>query len=155
MAREIEATKTATAFRMECRVEMDIRAQPERIWNLLTDAATFPRWNSTVTLITGPIVLGRKLVMRVPAAPGRTFRPIVTEFEINRRMVWSDGFAPMFTGVRTYILEPAAGGMTRFSMAEVFRGLMLPLIRGSLPDFGPIFETYVRDLKREAERSAS
>jgi hypothetical protein len=36
-------------------------------------------------------------------------------------------------------------------MVEVFRGLMLPMIKGSLPDFGPPFEQYAADLKREAE----
>jgi hypothetical protein len=30
---------------------------------------------------------------------------------------------------------------------------MLPLIKGSLPDFGPVFERYASDLKSEAERS--
>jgi hypothetical protein len=30
--------------------------------------------------------------------------------------------------------------------------VMLPLIKGSLPDFGPSFEQYAADLKREAER---
>jgi hypothetical protein len=29
------------------------------------------------------------------------------------------------------------------------------LTDGSLPDFGPVFETYVKDLKRAAEGSAS
>jgi len=29
---------------------------------------------------------------------------------------------------------------------------MLPLVRGSMPDFGPVFERYADDLKREAER---
>jgi len=37
-------------------------------------------------------------------------------------------------------------------MAEVYTGLMLPMIAGSLPDFGPVFEQYLSDLKREAER---
>jgi hypothetical protein len=36
-------------------------------------------------------------------------------------------------------------------MVEVLSGLMLPMIRGSLPDFGPAFETYAADLKRAAE----
>jgi len=31
-------------------------------------------------------------------------------------------------------------------------GLMLPLVKGSLPDFGPVFERYASDLKKEAER---
>jgi hypothetical protein len=28
----------------------------------------------------------------------------------------------------------------------------LPMIRGSLPDFAPVFEAYATDLKRECER---
>jgi hypothetical protein len=67
-------------------------------------------------------------------------------------MVWSDGFAPMFRGVRTYTLTENADGTTGFSMREVFSGLMLPMIRGSLPDFGPPFEQFAADLKCEAER---
>ena len=61
--------------------------------------------------------------------------------------------APMFRGVRTFNLVPRADGSTDFTMKEVLSGLMLPLIRGSLPDFGPSFEAYAADLKREAERT--
>ncbi len=67
-------------------------------------------------------------------------------------MIWSDGFAPMFKGVRTFTLASAGDGVTEFSMVEVFSGLMLPMIKGSLPDFGPIFEQYAADLKAAAER---
>jgi hypothetical protein len=104
-----------------------------------------------VTRIGGTIALGEKLRIEVPAAPGRTFQPRVTEFEPRARMVWSDGAAPLFKGVRTFTVAPAGGGATAFSMNEVFSGVMLPLIAGSLPDFGPIFETYAADLRREAE----
>jgi len=68
--------------------------------------------------------------------------------------VWSDGFAPMFKGVRTFTLAPNPDGSTAFSMVEVLSGVMLPMIKGSLPDFGPTFEAYAADLKREAERTA-
>ena len=149
---QAKAQKTRTTFRMECAVETRIDAPPERIWALLTDAAGFPKWNSTVTSIEGPITLGQKLTIKVPSAPGRTFGPKVSELEPNVRMVWRDGFAPMFQGVRTFTLTKAASG-TDFRMNEVFSGLMLPMIAGSLPDFGPIFETYAADLKRAAERA--
>lgn len=66
-------------------------------------------------------------------------------------MQWSDGFAPMFKGVRTFTLTPKGNGVTEFAMTEVFSGLMLPMIKGSLPDFRDAFETYARDLKRAAE----
>jgi hypothetical protein len=32
---------------------------------------------------------------------------------------------------------------------------MLPMIKGSLPDFAPVFEAYTEDLERAAEGSAS
>jgi len=40
---------------------------------------------------------------------------------------------------------------TRFEMREAFSGLMLPMIRGSLPDFGPPFEQWAKDLARASE----
>ena len=78
----------------------------------------------------------------------------MTELQPGARMVWSDGTAPMFKGVRTFTLAPSSTGGTLFAMNEELSGMMVPLVTGSLPDFGPIFETYVRDLKREAERSS-
>lgn len=147
-------SKQASAFRLAYAVAIDVRATPERIWGLLTDAQAFPRWNSTVSRIGGDIAPGNRLELQVPIAPNRTFKPRVAEFEPCRRMVWRDGMAPMFTGVRTFTLTPNGSGMTRFAMAETFAGLMLPLIKGSLPDFGPVFEQYAIDLKTAAERSA-
>jgi hypothetical protein len=148
---EPAATKTATTFRMECAVSVNVKAPPAKIWTLLTNAADFPRWNSTVTSIGGNIALGERLELRVPISE-RTFKPKVTELEAEKRMVWSDGAAPMFKGVRTFTLTPRDDGSTDFSMVEVFSGLMLPLIKGSLPDFGPPFSQYAADLKREAEK---
>jgi hypothetical protein len=148
------ATKTRTTFRMECAVRCTIDAPAERIWALLTNAADFPRWNSTVTAIEGTIALGQKLKLTVPTAPGRTFTPRVTTFDPAQTMVWSDGMAPMFKGVRTFTLTPGTGGSTEFAMSEVFSGIMLPMIAPSLPDFGPPFEAYAEDLKREAESPA-
>jgi hypothetical protein len=146
------AEKTQATFRQTCAIRCTINASPERIWELLTDAQGFPRWNSTVTSIAGKIALGEQLALKVPAAPTRTFKPKVTSFTPNRTMVWSDGMAPMFKGVRTFTLTPK-GQATEFSMSEVLAGVMLPMIRGSLPDFAPSFEAYAADLKREAERT--
>lgn len=149
------ALQSATAFRMRCTVAIAIDAPAARVWQLLTDAGDFPRWNSTVTAIEGAIAHGARLAIRVPVAPGRVFRPKVVGFEPMRRMVWSDGAAPMFKGTRTFDLTAPSPETTRFEMDEVFAGLMLPMIRGSLPDFGPVFERYATDLKREAERKPS
>jgi hypothetical protein len=113
------------------------------------------RWNSTLTSIEGPIELGGTVVMQVPEAPGMSFKPKVVRFEANRDMEWRQGTPGMFLGVRTYAVTAGAGASTtRFEMTERFSGLLLPVVGGRLPDFGPIFDRYAADLKAEAERAS-
>jgi uncharacterized protein YndB with AHSA1/START domain len=138
---------------MQCTVSTYIKAQPEKVWTLLTRVDDMVRWNSTLTNIEGDIAPGGTVKMQVPEAPGRTFTVKVTKFEPNREMVWREGNPVMFLGLRTYTLTPDPdGAATRFEMSEVFSGAMLPMIAGRLPDFGPIFEKYAADLKAEAEK---
>ena len=120
---------------MSCRVEASIRATPEIVWAILTDAKNFPRWNSTVTAIEGEIRDGGRLRVHVPGTD-RTFAPKVTDVAPPERMTWTGGFAPLFKGVRTFTLRRGNEGSTRFAMEERFSGLMLPLVKNSLPDFG-------------------
>lgn len=135
---------------MEHGISAHVRAPVERVWSLLTNAADFPRWNSTVSSIEGQIVNGGKITLRVPGEK-RAFALTITELEAPRRMVWRSGAGPMFKGVRTFTLVPLSDGSTEFSMVEVLSGLMLPLISGSLPEFGAMFERYAIDLQRAAE----
>jgi hypothetical protein len=144
-------TQTRSIFTMTCRVEIRINARPDSVWRILTDADGFPRWNSTVTKIEGVIREGERLRLHVPGT-GRTFTPTVRNAVSARRMAWTAGFAPLFKGVRTFELSPRNDGSTRFAMEEHFSGLMLPLVKRSLPELGPIFERYANDLKREAEK---
>jgi hypothetical protein len=149
-----EVRQTHQRFSLTCSVEVNIRANAARVWSLLTDAQGFPRWNSTVTGIEGQIREGERLRLHVPGTD-RTFTPRVSGVVTNDRMTWTGGFAPLFKGVRTFVLRPRIDGSTDFVMEERFAGLMLPLVKGSLPDFGPVFEQYANDLKREAERSTN
>ena len=146
--------RTKTTFRLEYAVAIDIAAPASRIWSLLTSAGDFPRWNTTVQSIEGRIAEGESIAVRVPISD-RVFKLSVRDVVPDKQMVWSDGMAPMFKGVRTFSLTPKANGTTEFKMVEVFAGLMLPMIAGQLPDFGPVFEQYARDLKREAEKEPS
>jgi hypothetical protein len=151
---EPKIIKAHGAFSMSCLVEINIRASAENIWRILTDAKDFPRWNSMITRIEGEIRDGEKLRLHVPGTD-RTFTPLVSNVVPNERMTWTGGFAPIFKGVRTFELKPRSDGSTDFAMKEHFAGLMLPLAKGSMPDFGPVFERFANDLKREAERASS
>ena len=145
------ASKTKSAFRMEYSAGINIKAKPDRVWALMTNAADFPRWNSTVKSIEGKIASGETIKLVATISPTRTFSLKIVEFVPEKKMVWSDGNA-MFKGVRTYTFNSKSDGSTDFTMSEEYTGLMLPMIAGSLPDFVPTFEQYATDLKHEAER---
>ena len=146
-----KATSSATTFRMETAVAINVKASADKIMALLTNASDFTKWNSTVISVDGQIKQGEKIKLVSKLDPKRTFNLKVSQLTPTA-MVWQDGFAPMFSGVRTFSLTPKSDGTTDFSMVEVFKGIMLPMIKGSLPDFKPNFEQYALDLKTAAEK---
>jgi hypothetical protein len=147
-----KAYRIKKTFRLEYSVIRNIKAGPERIWSILTDAPGYSQWNSTIQSMEGPMTSGEKIKLRSTVDPSRTFSPTVSEVVPEKKMVWQDGAAPLFKGVRTYTLIPLSDGTTDFSMKEVFTGLMLPLIAPKLPDFRASFEQFAKDLQQEAER---
>ncbi len=149
---EPKFSQSLSTFSKVCRVEVAIRAKAEVIWKLLTDAEGFPRWNSTVSRIEGQIRDGERIRIHVPGTD-RTFKPKVSDVVPNQRMAWAGGFAPLFRGVRTFVLRPCDDDSTTFVMEERFSGLIFALVKRTLPDFGPIFERYANDLKHESERA--
>ncbi len=145
-----KALKGKKAYRMDYKVGIAINASPEAIWAVLTNATDYPNWNTTVDSIVGTIALNEKIKLHAKISPKRAFKLKVSQFSPSTKMVWSDGNA-MFKGVRTFTLEAMGNDTTVFTMHEVFTGAMLPMIKGSLPDFTADFEAFAADLKRKAE----
>ena len=104
--------------------------------------------------IDGKVALGDRVSFRVPESPRQTFSPTVVAYDEGNSMVWRLSVGPLLVSDRTYRLKPGPGGSTEFTLDEVFRGLLLPVIARTLPDFGRMFERTAADLKAEAERQA-
>jgi hypothetical protein len=130
-----------------------IKAPPEVIWSLLTDAARYSSWNTTVSHIDGRIALGENVTVHVKAAPGRAFPVKVVTFETPRRLVWRGGMPfGLFVGERTFGLVSAGSEDTEFTMTEEYAGVLAPLITKSIPNLQPAFDEFAACLKARAER---
>lgn len=128
-----------------------IAASQAAVWALLTDAAGYPRWNTTVDRLEGTIALGADLKVWAKIAPGRAFPAHVAELSPPHRMVWTfRGPAGMFGGTRTFELGGADGAVT-FRTREDFHGWMAWLIVRTMPDLQPSFDELAASLKRAAE----
>lgn len=146
-----KASNLKKTFSVETGVSISINADPSIIWTLLTQASDFPRWNSTIIEMNGTIAKGEKVTLKSTVDSSRVFKVKVTKMLPEKEMVWADGMAPFFRGVRTYSLSPNSDGSTTFSMVEKIGGLMFPMAAKHFPDFAPSFEQYAADLKKEAE----
>jgi uncharacterized protein YndB with AHSA1/START domain len=140
-----KATTTKKTFSRETSVSASIAADPAIVWALLTHAADYPRWNSTVTSIRGEIQAGATIELKSTLDEKRTFKLRIKEFVSEKRLVWGDAM-----GNRVYSLEKSGSG-ANFSMTERIGGLLFPLFAGMIPSFDESFDKFSADLKREAE----
>ena len=74
----------------ELHSEIEIKASAERVWELLTDFASYPEWNPFIRQISGEPITGERLEVRIepPGGRGMTFRPTVLNVEDNRELRW-------------------------------------------------------------------
>jgi hypothetical protein len=77
----------------------------------------------------------------------------VTAIDPPHRLVWTGGMPlGLFTGTRTFVIESAGAGC-RFSMSEVYSGLMSGLIFKSIPNLNDSFKQFAESLKTAAEQA--
>ena len=136
------------------RATATIHRQPDRVWAVLTDVASYPEWDPFCERVEGRVALGERLKVYSKLSPGRAFPVKVTELDASARMVWSGGMPfGLFTGVRTFSMTPIPGGATEFALHEVFTGPLLKLIGRSIPDMTDAFAAFASGLKARAEAS--
>jgi hypothetical protein len=133
-----------------------IRATPETVWAILTNAPGYADWNPEINRVDGRIALGEKIKAHVVLHGGKV-QPVsvrVTTLEPMRRMVWTGGMPlGLFTGLRTFSLMQRAGGIVEFTMQVHFSGLLSSLIAKSLGDRQPDIDALASGLKNWAERA--
>jgi hypothetical protein len=140
----------------QLRTQVDIHASPERVWQILTDFAAYPQWNPFMPRASGSARRGERLTIRLQPVGGRgtTFRPTVLEADPGKRLRWIGRvLVPgVFDGEHSFTIQPLGQGQVRLVQQEDFRGLLVPLLAGSLDRRTlPAFEQMNQALKRRAE----
>ena len=136
--------------------EIDIEAPADRVWQILTDFASYPSWNPFVRKIEGPVQEGAQLEVALQP-PGRgpsTFRPKIVKVVPGRELRWLGhlGVSGLFDGEHRFQIEPLDGSRVRFVHAERFDGLLAsPLLRSIGESTRQGFQAMNEALKSRAE----
>jgi hypothetical protein len=133
-----------------------IEAPAEQVWQVLVDVGSYRDWDSGVDRVDGSVDLGQKLVVHATVARGRAFPVTVTELRPGEAMRWRGGLPlGLFTGERTFRLDPQTDGSTEFTMREEYTGPLAGLMGRTIPDLNPSFRQFAAGLKARAEQRAA
>jgi hypothetical protein len=143
----------------ELHSEIDIQASDERVWQLLTDFASFPQWNPFILRASGEPKTGTRLEVTIQpsGARGMTFRPTVLKAESKRELRWLGHLLipGLFDGEHSLTIQPLEANRVRFVQHEIFTGILVPLFAHSLDtDTRRGFEEMNQALKMRAEHSS-
>jgi hypothetical protein len=140
----------------ELASSVEIDAPPGRVWDVLTDFASYPEWNPFIQQISGETQIGARLEVRIAPPGGRpmTFKPEVKAAERDRELRWLGRFLlpGLVDGEHTLRIEPLPDGRSRFRQEERFSGLLVPLTTRTLERTQAGFERMNDALKARAER---
>ncbi len=128
-----------------------IKASAEKVWNIITDAGSYPEWDLSMDHIKGKLALGETVTFLTKLSPN-AFPVKVTGFEPNRKLALTGGMPlGLFKSERTHTLTANKDGSTTFHTEEIFSGLLLPVFGKNIPDLTENFQGFVAALKKRAE----
>ena len=117
---------------LEVVTQIEINAEPARVWAILTDFPAMASWNPFIRSLKGRSLEGERIEAQI-APPGQstmTFKPVLLAVRPERELRWLGSLvAPgLFDGEHAFLLEALPGGRTKFVQSERFSGLFAPLI---------------------------
>jgi hypothetical protein len=134
--------------------EIHIKADPHRVWAILTDFAGYPHWNPHVVQVGGRLVPGSELRLssvHVPGKPSTDGVVILVEADFPT-MRWEGGHPDraVLKGDQVFRCEAADGGC-RFHHFEQFSGLSADRL---LTEYGTRIEANFRLFNEALKRAA-
>ncbi len=134
------------------RAQVQIAADPEAVWRLLTDLERWPTWKSDVRSVAlhGSLAPGTLFVWK--AGPG-TIRSTIQQVDPPREIGWT-GTTFGIKAIDVFRLEPSSGG-TLVREEESWEGPVVRLFASRLRrSLQSSIESGLAALKAEAERRA-
>jgi uncharacterized protein YndB with AHSA1/START domain len=132
-----------------------IRAAPERVWEILTNAAHYFEWNPEIVGVEGVMALGQRIRAKVKVTGGaiRTVPLRVTAFDAPSRMEWTGGLPlGLFTGKRILTVT-LRDGASEFCMLVQMSGPLASLMVKAVGNRQVEIDGFSSALKARAEEA--
>ena len=105
-------------------ISVDIKASPERVWQVLSDGERWHEWTPSVTsvqLLDKTLAVGSRALIKQPELPPAKFT--ITALEPGKSFSWSTGIPGLILVDAKHSVEPIPSG-ARATLALRFNGLL-------------------------------
>lgn len=131
---------------------IEIDATPAEVWAVLTDLASYPKWNPLFPEASGELAAGKRITLRSRPSSGRpmTIRPKIVTVQPDVELRWISSLPGIIGGEHAFTLTPAGGG-TRLQQSETFRGLLTSFAGRTITRAEDDFRALNEAIKNRAE----
>jgi hypothetical protein len=115
----------------EITTQIEIKANPNSIWQTLTDFENYSKWNPFIKKVEGDVKVGNYLNIEVD---GMKFKPEVLVYNESKEFRWIGKlfFKGLFEGEHKFEIIQNDNGTSTFVQSEKFRGILVPLFKKKL-----------------------
>ncbi len=121
---------------MQLKLEIQINAPKQKVWEILTNFSAYPNWNPFIKSIKGDFIEGKKVEVHiVPLGTiGMIIKPRVLCFKIHEEIRWQGNllFPGLFDGEHIFQLREIDSNTTLFIHSENFKGILIPFFKKML-----------------------
>lgn len=136
-----------SAAPVTAHVQVAVHAPAERVWSVLVDLPSWPRWQQGIESVSGPpLSLGSTFVW---ATGGTKIQSEVRSFQPTHRLSWT-GKAYTAKAVHVWTLTALAPDWTRVAVDESMEGPLMAKLFSS-QQLQKADTDWVRALKQQAE----
>jgi len=140
----------------ELRTEIIIDASPQDVWDVLSDFASYPKWNPFIVSISGEPLNNEKLNATLTMNDKKTMviKPVVQESIPGEKFEWlGTSFLGIFNGRHYFEIERVNDSQVKFIHGEKFTGwLVKPIMKKIGEDTENNFIAMNGALKARAEQ---
>jgi hypothetical protein len=119
------------------RTEIIIKANKEKVWNILTDFENYENWNPFIIKSSGKAIKGNKLKNTMLLdEKKRTFKPKVLKVEKYKYFDWLGYlfFKGLFDGHHYFKIEELDNEHIKLTQGENFSGILSKMILKSIKE---------------------
>jgi hypothetical protein len=143
---------------MQLSSSIEIEADADEVWSVLTDFASYPEWNPTILASEGEARVGATLTNKLRKEGGGsiTVRPCVLVADPGRELRWLGHLLVpgIFDADHRFLIEELGAGRVRLTQAEKLSGVLVLFMRGIGKSTTVGFEAMNIALKERTEARA-